>query len=47
MNNSIPDPFSVEEHDESGVKVIEVAGEWMAIHADQAGGMAALSLRLT
>ena len=27
MNDSIPDPFSVEEHDESGVKVIEVAGE--------------------
>ena len=27
MNNSIPDPFSVEEHEESGVKVIEVAGE--------------------
>jgi anti-sigma B factor antagonist len=27
VNDSIPDPFSVEEHDESGVKVMKVAGE--------------------
>ena len=27
MSNPIPDPFSVDEHDESGVKVIHVAGE--------------------
>ena len=54
MSNPISDPFSVDEREESGVKVIRVdvarllevvgAGEWMAIHADPESGLAALRL---